>query len=153
MLVYRPYTGLTPASAAEASPSGTLTTALINAASASFRSTRALDLRSFFGLGGIARRVSRAPLPVRAGREHGLPPSRCTRSAERAGRASPPSAAPPASWLSMNHGARGTPSGAVPRSPDTGSRPYVERRAERFRLTGHRGWEAPAGRRRVARPA
>src|SRR5690606_8070604 len=24
---------------------------------------------------------------------------------------------------------------------------------QRFRLTGHRGWEAPAGRRRVARPA
>jgi hypothetical protein len=37
MLVYSPYTGFTPASVADASPSGTLTTALTNPATTSCR--------------------------------------------------------------------------------------------------------------------
>ena len=56
MLVYRPHTGLTPASAAEASPSGTLTTALMKPASVSFetftRHPRARD-------GGRGTRLTR----------------------------------------------------------------------------------------------
>src|SRR5690606_13294670 len=46
-------------------------------------------------------------------------------------------------------GGKGAPLG--PRARECTA--LAERRAERFRLTGHRGWEAPAGRCRAARPA
>ena len=61
MLVYSPYTGLTPASVADASPSGTLTTAFTNPATMSLRTVLLVSFGDIGLLGGGTVRVFASP--------------------------------------------------------------------------------------------